>query len=392
MSHASYGQFWGTNYMNCFYGIRKIFLLSIFAFLFCGCSAVPTFPVPPDKDLDNHVLKNGNSLPKNPLYVVAMNIETTFGKKNELVVLDADTFEESNRTRLMDDTLFLQFSQDPMGRIWIGYAGTLENSTKRVDVFQPDGTLLKSLELCTWPNVRISFAADRAFVPCYLNGFHARLAVIDLATLEVEKMIELEAEPHFMLLASGANEKTVVVVGGSKTHATLFFIDPQTLEFQHNVSMFGGGNIYTVTEYETNFVMLNRSSSLDLDNPIDVRIVQLGTPPTISDINLAERSPFLGFIENETLWTYHHSVATSKESEKRYIAKYDLVTGEMHSWPLPDYWWAGDMIMLNGKIVLTRRHSLDPNETDGLYEFNPESGKLTQILELPGAHLLLAPN
>jgi hypothetical protein len=56
---------------------------------------------------------------------------------------------------------------------------------------------------------------------------------------------------------------------------------------------------------------------------------------------------------------------------------------------LPDYWWAGDMMMRNGKLVLTRRYSLDPSETAGLYEFDPATGQLTQILALPGAHLLL---
>jgi len=328
-------------------------------------------------------------LPQSLLYVVAMDVETRGKKKNDLVVLNADTFEEVNRTRLMDNTLFFKFSQDPLGRIWIGYGGTLENKTKRVDLFEADGTFIKSFELCTWPNVRISFAAGRAFIPCYMNGYSAKVAVIDLDSLETVKIIDINVEPRFSLRGSTAVQDSVVVVGGNQTHTTLLFIDPYTLEIQSEIPIYGGGNMKTIVDYEEQLYMLNKSSAFFSENPIDMRIVQFGEPPTVEDYKLAERSPSLGFIANEILWTYHHRDPTSPNSKKRAIARYNLATQESDKWSLPDSWWAGDMIMLGDKIVVTRRHSLDPNETDGLYQFSPDTNELTQILELSGAHLLL---
>ncbi|HRW07931.1 MAG TPA: hypothetical protein P5121_22670 [Caldilineaceae bacterium] len=117
-------------------------------------------------------------------------------------------------------------------------------------------------------------------------------------------------------------------------------------------------------------------------------MVDLANPSLVKEYQLAVRDPVLGLIEGEYLWAYHHAIITN-DNGSRAISRTNLTTGESQAWPLPDYWWAGDMMIRNGKIVLTRRFSLDPNETAGLYEFDPATGKLTQTLALPGAHLLL---
>ncbi|MBI1298363.1 hypothetical protein GC175_32905 [bacterium] len=67
----------------------------------------------------------------------------------------------------------------------------------------------------------------------------------------------------------------------------------------------------------------------------------------------------------------------------------NLTTGETESWPLPDWWNAGDIAWVNGKLILSYRRLEDPDQTSGLYEFNPETGELTQLLHLPGAERLL---
>lgn len=332
------------------------------------------------------------SIPTNPLYVVVMNVETSFGKKNELVVMDGNTFDEINRTRLMDRTLIFKFSQDPLGRIWIGYAGTLENYTQRVDIFSPYGLLLQSLETCGYPNREIQFVDGHAFVPCERNGFRAQMAAINLESLAIEKMIDLTAEPRFSLLSAAANTESVLAIGGSKTHATGIVLDPQRLKIKQYIPLYGGANIFTIIVNEDRFYLLNRGSSFSPDNPIDLRMIHIAGEPEITEYKLAVRDPVLGFIDGEFLWAYHQPIAEKAETSFWAITRTHLATGKSDYWPLPDYWWAGDMIALNGKIVLTRRDSADPNETDGLYEFSPETGQLTQILELPGAHLLLAPH
>ncbi|MCB0045260.1 MAG: hypothetical protein KDD92_07520 [Caldilineaceae bacterium] len=326
------------------------------------------------------------------LYVVSMFVETRRGHKNELVTLDPESYETINRSDLVYGTLVFKFSQDPQGRIWTGYSGTPENyNTKRVDIFDHNGSHVKTLEPCSWPDKEITFAAGWAFIPCYLNGFHARMVVVDLSSLEIVKTIELEAEPRFSLLAAAATEETVLVAGGSDTHGTLVMIDPHSMEISQTIDVYGGISVRTIVVHDGLFYMLNRGSHRSPENPLDLHIVTPGDSPTVTSHQLAARSPVFGFIEGDQLWAYHDP-AISGDSGSRAISRYDLLTGETELWPLPDYWWAGDMAWIDGKIILTRRHSLNPDETDGLYEFNPETGELIQWLELEGAQLLLVPD
>ncbi|HRW07930.1 MAG TPA: hypothetical protein P5121_22665 [Caldilineaceae bacterium] len=210
-------------------------------------------PIDRFANFNSNTTTDTTDLPASLLYVVATNVPYRFGKRNELVVLDADTFAEVRRTKLLDTTLFFKFSQDPLGRIWIGYAGAIENPTKRVDVFARDGTMIHSMDLCTWPNVTITFVEGAAFVPCYLNGLRARVAVIDLANFAVETTIELEAEPNFSLMAAAANQKKVIVIGSSNTHATLFVIDPDRRKIQQHIPIYGGANTFTIVVHNEQF-------------------------------------------------------------------------------------------------------------------------------------------
>jgi len=115
-------------------------------------------------------------LPERPLYVLTVSARRF--DNNQLVIVDADTWQVTRRTSLPGVAPW-DFSRDPQGRIWIGY-GAQPGGDTRVQIFAPDGSLLKTMSLCAVPFLRIHFAAGRAFVPCLQSGFEAAVVVIDL--------------------------------------------------------------------------------------------------------------------------------------------------------------------------------------------------------------------
>lgn len=74
-------------------------------------------------------------LPNHPLYVPAVSAQRL--GNNELVIVDADTWQITQRTSLLGVAPW-DFSRDPQGRIWIGY-GAQPGGDTRVQIFAPDG-------------------------------------------------------------------------------------------------------------------------------------------------------------------------------------------------------------------------------------------------------------
>lgn len=327
--------------------------------------------------------------PTHPLYIVAMIPRPSQdGTNNVLVTLNADTFEETNRTRLLDGMMIRKLNRDPLGRIWIGYGWVPKNYTNQVDIFQPNGQLLKSMELCGSLNVDIPFVNGYAFVPCFQNGPHPELIVVDLESLEIVKHVGLIDDPRFSFQAAATNGETILVVGNNETDAITLLIDTKSLEINKLVSPDDGSRIFTVLVHNKQFYLLNQRSGVRPIPPVDLRIVKTGDAPTITEHNLAERSPYLGLIVENFLFTYHW-LPEFASGEKRTISRTDLTTFESKSWPLPDYWNAGAIFMLNGKVTLTGRNTTNQAEESGLHTFDFETGKLTKILDLPGARLAM---
>ena len=83
----------------------------------------------------------------------------------------------------------------------------------------------------------------------------------------------------------------------------------------------------------------------------------------------------------DDLYTYHDPSWNQANSKpERAIARTSLKTGEGKVWNLPDYFWAGDMIVADGKILLA--------ETDGVFEFDPETGTVTRRVKIDHARLM----
>lgn len=344
-------------------------------FMLAGCPA----PAPP------RVLTPA-PLPEHPLYVLATSIGADY--HNELVIVDSDAWQITQRTRILKAGPW-GISQDPQGRIWIGY-GLGPDGDRRVQVFAADGTLVKTLRFdqCLDPYLPAQFAAGRAFVACLQTGFYATVLVLDLDSLEVEQMVDVHApaEDYFLLLTTGGLEDYFLMVGNGQQSNRVFLMDTQILEVSAPLEI-PAGNFVKVLPFQERFLLIN----LYPEERNDLIVVDPAASPSITVQRMMARSPVWGDITDNQMYVYHDVEAfnVNIEDSSRAVSRMDLESGESELWPLPDDWLGRDLAVVNDQIILAYSGPDDTN--DGLYQLDPESGALTQVLALPGAFHLLAP-
>lgn len=354
---------------------RYIWLVIIFVLVGCPAPAPPRVPTPA-------------LLPEHPLYVLATSIGADY--HNELVIVDSDTWQITRRRRILQARPW-GISQDPQGRIWIGY-GLGPDGDRRVQVFTADGSLVKTLRFdqCLDPYLPAQFAAGRAFVACLQSGFYATVLVLDLDSLEVEQMVDVHApaEDYFLLLTTGGSEEYISLVGSGDKATRLVLMAPQTLQLLDPLIL-PAGHYVTTLSYKNQLLLLNGYFNERND------LVIVGLHDDINVINVTAHrmlapSPVWGATARDSLYVYHDPEWTNGTGNpSRAVSRMDLESGESELWPLPDNWLGRDLAVVNDQIILAYSGPDDTN--DGLYQLDPESGALTQVLALPGAFHLLAP-
>jgi len=80
-----------------------------------------------------------------------------------------------------------------------------------------------------------------------------------------------------------------------------------------------------------------------------------------------------------------------RKDPTRAISRLNLVTNETTLWPLPEHWNARDIALVNGDIILAHSIFQEPLEQSGLYRFDPATGKLTMLVNIPNAVRILPP-
>jgi len=329
---------------------------------------------------------NSISLPAHPLYVLAVSAGT-YGN-NELVIVDPKTWQVVRHTPLSIAAPW-DFSRDPQGRIWIG-DGAEPGVHRLVQVFAPDGRLLKTLEACADTYTTIRFAVGRAFIPCLENGFHAAVVVVDLTSLTIIQKIDIGiSNDVFTLLQSSGNEHYFLMSGNGKITDRIVLVDTRTLATLKPVPIPPGYPARILT-YQERFVLLNASPNLPPTGRQDLLILDVAQSPALSTVQLPVAGALWGTIEGDNLYTYHNLEELGMRSDpSRAISRLNLVTGETKLWPLPDRWNAKDIALVNGEIILA--HSEPQIERRGLYRFDPATGKLTMLVNIPGAQRILPP-
>lgn len=361
---------------------RHIGLWLIIVFVLAGCPA----PSPPSASITPALL------PAHPLYVLAKGIGSD--THSELVIVDTDTWQVTQRTRILRAGAW-GINRDPQGRIWIGYGATLDGD-QRVQVLSAQGAPIKTLRLdgCADPYLPAQFAAGKAFVPCLQTGFYGAVQVLDLASLEVVATQEVRIEDSsFLIAATGATDEYLLLFGGGSEGAHGILIDVETLEMLDPVPTPWNSVVEMLVSYAGRFLIMNAYPS----GGENLIVLDPHTTPVVMTQTLSMPGAYRADVEGDTLYVYHSPTGyidnpTSEQqanASRRAVSRMDLKSGESKLWPLPDDWPGMDIAVVNDKIILAYSGPDDTN--DGLYQLDPESGALTQVLALPGAFHLLAP-
>ena len=325
---------------------------------------------------------------KSPSYVLSgYNVGAGF-PHNGLTVFDAATWQ-IHRQISIPRSRAKNFSRDPQGHLWIGFSGNIQKNDNRLQVYSPQGDLLKTLQPCVNPEAGISFAAGRAFVVCAENGFFGKVVVLNLETLAIEKTIALSLlDEPLLLISSAASEEAVVIVGSG----VITLIDPRSLTVQAQLQLGKNIDIWNIIPHKGRFYLLNVGSwQQPREQANDVLVLEPGNPPKITPLALAP-SPLWGAITGDVLYTYHNPKWNQTNSDpKRQISRLDLISKKVQTWQLPDEWDASDLAVIDGKVILVRWLGWGGAE-DGLYEFDPASGQVKkQLLNVPDASGVIEP-
>lgn len=321
------------------------------------------------------------TLPAHPLYVL--------GRDSMLAIVDAESWQVV-RTVNLGLTAPWRLSRDPQGRIWIG-DGASPGVQRAVQVRAADGTWLKTFILCDDPHNTITFAHGYAFVPCHETGFYAAVAVIDLASLEVIKKIEVRiAGNTFISNSSSGNDDYFIMTGGGTVANYAVLMDTHKFDLLSPVPITYGA-FMEILPFEDKFLILNANPLLDTpqDERQDLITLDPAQAPTFTTDSLPAAGALWGAITGDFLYTYNNLEEIAGMDASRSISRFDLKTKTSELWPLPDRWVARDIAIVNGDILLAHSVTQESREMDGLYRFDPATGDLTLLVNVRHANRIL---
>lgn len=328
-----------------------------------------------------------------PLYVLS-SVNGANVRRDALALVDPGSWKVRRQVAL-PPSWAQHISRDPLGRLWLGFSGTRDSLDDRVQVYSPEGELLQELRPCLDPSAGISFAANRAFIACSERGSSGRVAVVDLDTLAVETTIAVSVpDAPLVLVASAADDTTVVLAGlttgaEESSYSAITLIDPRTLAVRAQLPPSKNTDVWRIIPHEGRFYLLNVGSwRQPRGQANDVLVLDPGRPPSLTPLALAP-SPLWGAIEGDALYAYHNPTWNQPHSDpKRTLSRLDLRSGDVLTWALPASWDASDLKVLDGRFILAHWEGRR-GAADGLYRFDPASGRLQQVLNIADAARVL---
>jgi hypothetical protein len=289
-------------------------------------------------------------------------------------------------------------AHDPQGRLWVGLWRTGQELDNRVQIYSPEGELLRELRPCLSPSAGISFTARRAFIACAERGFGGSVAAIDLASLEPVGTLSLSRGNEMMLLmTSAATSDTLVVAAavssaGGGSRSVLSVIDARELRVRAEIDAGPNTDLVRALPYGSRVYLLNAASwRQPRKQANDLLVLDLTGEPSLRPLALAP-SPTWAAITGDTLYAYHNPTWNQLNADpSRQISRLNLRTGAVETWPLPAGWHAGALTIAGGNLLLSHWDDQDL-AADGLYRFDPNVGALTQVLQIASpTRMLVAP-
>lgn len=279
-------------------------------------------------------------------------------------------------------------AHDPQGRLWVGLWRSGQELDNRVQIYSPEGELLRELRPCVSPSAGITFAVGRAFIACAERGFGGSVAAIDLASLEPVGTLRLSRGDEMLLLMTSAATSDTLVVAAAVSSAegvsrsVLSVIDARELRVRAEIDAGPNTDLVRALPHGSRIYLLNAASwRQPREQANDLLVLDLSGEPALSPLALAP-APIWGAITGDTLYAYHNPTWNQLNADPgRQISRLDLRTGAVETWPLPATWHAGALAVAGGELLLSHWDDQDL-AADGLYRFDPSLGALTQVLQI----------
>ncbi len=310
--------------------------------------------------------------------------------RNALTIIDPDLMRIIRTVPLLRSWA-KNFAVDPEGNIWIGYSGDIRNSDRRLEIYSSSGDLLYTLTPCTDPEAGISFTSPYAFIACAENGLMGKVVVLNRQTLEEEAIIPLQVpDAPLVLISSAADERAVVVIGlttgpEEASYSILYWIDPHTLTLRAQIPLGKNTDIWHILPHQGKFYLLNVGSYRQ--PRYEANDILVFTPDSPQVIPLASSpSPLWGAIEGNFLYAYHNPNWNSTLTvSERWLSRLDLVNGQIVTWTLPEEWDAAALSVWEGQVFLVHWEYWSGDQNDGLYRWDPETGRISLLLPVADA-------
>ena len=215
---------------------------------------------------------------------------------------------------------------------------------------------------------------------------------------------------NYLLISSSATSDAIIVSGsapytsdlkGEQPYSTATIIDPNTLNIRSQIPLGPSTEISKILPYNHQFYLLNAGNKYQIKGKSNDIIVLDSKKLNITKRLTTAPLPIWGIIRGDILYAYHNLDQRGlKVKDKRYISRLNLTTGEKFIWSIPDGWNSDDLNIVHGKIILTRwlgkthdylKWLVSGNPEDGIYEFDPNTKQLKQLLQVADASKFIVP-
>jgi hypothetical protein len=230
-------------------------------------------------------------------------------------------------------------------------------------------------------------------------------SAVDLETLSSVQDVQLQVpDAAYFLESSYADDDFLIVAGGISPadpmmrknlsgDSTVTILNPVSLAVISQLHL-PDADIWRILRRLEAFYLLNTGSWIRDRYPstaADIFVLTPGSVPKVEPLAVAP-SPYVGDIDGNVLWTFHNPTLNQPNKDpKRQISRLNLISGQKMIWPLPMNWRVDDLKLIDERIILARWRSSTDDE-DGLYEFDPRTGEVNMILNVPDAsHVIVEP-
>lgn len=297
---------------------------------------------------------------------------------------------------------------DPMGRLWVGLSGDQDRAGKEVWIIDPSGGVRDKIEVGEAPEAGISFNGGRAYVCCRCTGFSGQVWVIDLESLKVKKVLDLDAAPYeySFLTTSAVGERFLVVAANHSPppgkegegafdlpYGEVFVIDCRSDEIVSRVDLGPGVAVWDIVPDEGDgFYLINNAAfqwKMGLgdqgEGPGDIILFDpvKGVVKRNYDVG---GFPFKAeFLRQGVLLIYCRIWSSKYVDHRRALVELEVFSGRYRRTDLTAGFCATDMVTVDGKAYFVgsvpEGNSILPKEhVDGLYIVDPgEVGPIVPV-------------